>query len=395
MNILILTSKLDPDNFRTAENAKKQILRSDPNSSVTVQDFFSALFPVASRRLYPSLHAASRKHPDFCRVLSDSTALRAPLIIREAPYFILSIGDLIQKSRADIILSTCSAASQYVSIYKKRTGDSVPLVSCVTESAQTSKWILAETDAYLAEGEDAKKRLLKSGVSEEKIFSGGLPVEAALLQSGRSSHCCHFESISGEYTSVRNVLILGSDSVYFSQIDRLLTILFENGIHAVVLTGRNRKLCRELHYRHPEASLVGNVHEVSDYFITADVIIAPAAESNLVKAICAGRPFFALCPRNRILKSHAAYIEQEEIGSVLKRNTAHNMQRFIREIKDPMRHSYECRNMERLRKEYNPSELYRVLLFVSSHSQERAIRISHNMKTPSAGLWEAPVGTFR
>ena len=91
------------------------------------------------------------------------------------------LNTLFEKEKPDIIVCTHPVCAKSVASYIKKTGDNIPLVTCITDISMHPEWITPQTTAYLAPTREVKESLVDRGADRDNVFVTGIPVRQQFL----------------------------------------------------------------------------------------------------------------------------------------------------------------------------------------------------------------------
>jgi len=307
VNILILTGNFGMGHISAANAIAEQILSGCSGAAVAVEDLF---FQMCKSEKYnspfrffvfyaKSLYNFFYKHTDNADKFS-----KLPL----STYFIQALQSLIEKSGADIIISTLPICSRVVSDYKRLKGSTLPLITCITDISSHCEWINPYTDYYLVAAPQVREELIRKGVEPCRIIVSGIPVR-------------------GEFSKPRTVpspadrqklLIMGgglglvpkSESFYV-ELNRL------SGVKTTVITGSNAKLYQALAGKYENIEVLAYVENVPDYMKNADLFLSKPGGISIFEAISVNLPMLIIPPFLQQEKRNGNFILENQLGSVL------------------------------------------------------------------------------
>jgi len=307
MKVLILTGKFGMGHVAAAEAVADRLRARDPGMQVEIIDLMECLYPRIYKDIYLSYNTMVNRMPRIYNSMICLDTQLSRLSWRDKMTSAEIVGRLVNRYEPDVIVSTWLFGSKYVGAYKKKSGSSIPFVTCVTDIVAFDEWIDETTDAYLVGSENTRNELVAKGVDPDIIHVGGIPV-----RSGFGEHC------RAAVTTGKEVLIMGGGLGFIPCADDILdAVSVMPGVHATVITGRNKKLYGELKNRYAGIDVLGYTTDVPKYMGTADVIITKPGGITTFEAIQSELPLFIVNPYFEQEKANAAFIEAEGLGKVI------------------------------------------------------------------------------
>jgi processive 1,2-diacylglycerol beta-glucosyltransferase len=183
--------------------------------------------------------------------------------------------------------------------HAKHAGGKVPgpfVVSVITDFEAHALWMDSCVDLYCVAAEETKARLVARGATAENIAATGIPI-AAKFSSKPDAKAVRKQY--GLRDDLRVLLVLsggfgmGPVAEILEQLDKV-----PNDFQAVVVTGRNEELRRDLaaqDRKHPTHVLgfASNMHEL---MAIADLVITKPGGLTSSEALAMGKPLFILNP---------------------------------------------------------------------------------------------------
>lgn len=153
---------------------------SDKIEEVKIVDVFELAYPEYIDyvyKMYNQVVDKGAKLVNFMYKRSDGTAPSESKAFDFLYNHILgAVTKLLFKENPDIIISAFSICSELISIYKKLSDSTIPLITAITDIYPHSTWINEHTDYYLVAVEETKRQLIQNGVEESSIAVVGMPV---------------------------------------------------------------------------------------------------------------------------------------------------------------------------------------------------------------------------
>ena len=214
--------------------------------------------------------------------------------------------ELFERKRPDVIIATHPICARIVARWKKETGSSLPMVTCVTDLTSHSEWIHRVTDCYLVGTEEIRERLAAKGVSRDIIYVTGIPVRAEFkLPVHRGDR------------KERNLLIMGGGLGMMPRKDSFYEALDTMpGVHTTIITGRNQKLYDRLVNKYENIRVIGFTDRVYEYMAWADLVLTKPGGITMFESIFSELPILAWEPFLEQEKNNARFLVKRGLGRV-------------------------------------------------------------------------------
>lgn len=207
-------------------------------------------------------------------------------------WFARKFQSLIVEYQPDLLVSTWPVGSKYIGAYKKRTKDTIPYITCITDISAHSEWISDETTAYIVSDDVSKRELEKKGIDAGRLFVGGIPVRQDFKVSDAV-----IENNKSKSDGVREVLMMGGGLGLIPGADDMLTYMEKlPKVHVTVITGNNEKLRKSLEGKYKNTDVMGYTKNVAEYMKKADFIISKAGGITLFESIYTETPMMVVYP---------------------------------------------------------------------------------------------------
>lgn len=312
MKISILTGKFGMGHMIVAKAMEEHIKNSYLEAEVEIIDWFDYVSPKLAERYYIFFEAIVNKgfklYNTRYRLLEDKKTDQKPELYS---YFKWHFKKYIQEKRPDVIISTVPLCSQIASLYKEKTGSTIPLITCVTDITGHSEWINKNTDFYMVGSYVVKDKFVMKGVSPEKIHETGIPVRLGFTKKEEA------KLPEGKHIRKR-ILIMGGglgmlpiDNEFYKELECL------SKVDIIIITGKNHSLFHQLSGKFKNITVLGYIYNVYDYMKQADVVITKPGGVTTFEAINAEVPILALNPFLQQEMYNAQYILEMNIGKII------------------------------------------------------------------------------
>jgi processive 1,2-diacylglycerol beta-glucosyltransferase len=206
--------------------------------------------------------------------------------------------DLYDEFRPQVIACSQAFPCGMVADFKKTYNIDVRLVGIVTDYTAHSFWIYPTVDFYVVPDDTVKERLIEKGVSPKCIKVFGIPISPKFNENPNKEEILKKLGLD---SSSPVILIMGGGQG-LGPIKRIIKYLdrVKNDIQIVVITGKNKKLLRDLEKRKPfykkklvVLGFIDNVHEV---MAISDLLITKPGGITTAEALTKGLPMIIVKP---------------------------------------------------------------------------------------------------
>lgn len=354
MKIIIMTGKFGMGHMTAALALKQQIENSHFNADIEVIDWLDYISPSLANKYYSFYHFLVNKgHKIYnirYRILENKKTDQKPDL---SAFFKKSFIKLLDEKKPDIIISTLPACSQFMSLYKEKTGSCIPLITCVTDITGHSEWINKNTDVYFVGSPFVTNKFISKGVLPDRIFETGLPVRLEFLNND------FFETAKSK--DIRQILIMGGGLGMLPK-----TYQFYKGLELLpntevtIITGKNHNLYERLEGKYKNINVLGYVNNVCEYMKQADVIITKPGGITTFEAIYAEVPILALNPSMQQEIYNAQFIQKTGIGTIVHGNSKQCLNEIEKMLDNRRLNNYK-RNIRKIKGQLSKYNLTNVL----------------------------------
>ena len=306
MNILIVTGKFGMGHWSASMSLRQQLLRAFPEAQVEVMDLI-AYTSHNSESMYKWFNVLVTRGSGlfnlYYKFTQNKDSDERPLNDEQCPD---RVEELFERKRPDVIIATHPICARIVARWKKETGSSLPMVTCVTDLTSHSEWIHRVTDCYLVGTQEIKERLVSKGVNRDIIYVTGIPVRAEFkLPVHRGDR------------QERNLLIMGGGLGMMPRKDSFYEALDTMpGVHTTIITGRNQKLYDRLVGKYENIRVIGFTDRVYEYMAWADLVLTKPGGITMFESIFSELPILAWEPFLEQEKNNARFLVKRGLGRV-------------------------------------------------------------------------------
>ena len=176
---------------------------------------------------------------------------------------------------------------------RQRHGVETPVLSFATEPLDASAlWAEPAAEQFVVPSRAARDDLVKLGVRRDRIDVVGYPVRSQFLQPVSKAQARTRLGLEEAFTCL---VSLGGEGIADDPREWIGALL-EEGVHVVVLTGRNPVLRHDLGSlaeRYPQLRLEGYTDRVAEFLAASDLVVGKAGPASVFETLAVGRPFIA------------------------------------------------------------------------------------------------------
>jgi processive 1,2-diacylglycerol beta-glucosyltransferase len=203
------------------------------------------------------------KHQDLLQIITEK---KPELIVTVHPAFVGSIIDLLEKQHLNI-----------------------PVVTIVADIISINRlWADKRAMYTICPSEEAKEKVIKYGVPENRIKAFGFPVREKFnnIAARIKEDTLH---TNPNREDLNFLIVSGAEGA--GNLAKTATILLENfNCRVTIITGRNLKLRATLEKSlvpsFPNRAVVlGFVHNIEEYLLASDILITRASPNTLMEAV--------------------------------------------------------------------------------------------------------------
>lgn len=316
MKILILTSRFGMGHYCAAEAIKEELLESNSNDIIEIVDIVEVLYPTFYKFVYSFFNLFICRFSGVYNLINSFASKHENNCLKRRS--LNKINSLIEKYDPDLIVSSWSACSRYISDYKRECKNDIPLYTYITDITAHDGWVTDMTDKYFVAAKSTMESLVSKGVDREKIVVNGIPVKQQFKQERQ------FNSI-GDYCELqydkKKILIMGGGLGLIPDLNKILDRLYETeSVHITIITGKNKKLFKKLKKDYPKINVIGYTDQVDRYMRMADLLITKPGGISTFEAIYTTTPLYVIKPFLLQEVGNAEFIEKMRIGKVAWEN---------------------------------------------------------------------------
>lgn len=331
LKTLILTSHFGMGHYCAAEAIKEELLASDYDDIIEIVDIVQALYPIIYKLIYGFFNLFICRFSAVYNFINRFATKHENTCLKRRN--LNKINSLIEKYEPDLIVSTWSACSRYISTYKKEYKEDITLYTYITDITVHDGWITDMTDMYFVATKSTRGILVSKGIDADKIIVNGIPVRQSFKQelqfkSINDRQVLSFKSMGDNcelavesHYDKKKILIMGGGLGLIPDLDNILERLYEtSSVHITIITGKNKKLLKRLKEDYPNIEGIGYTDQVHRYMKSADLLITKPGGISTFEAIYSTTPLYVIKPFLSQEVGNAEFIEKMLIGKIAWEN---------------------------------------------------------------------------
>jgi len=283
---------------RAIENALKIL---SPDISVLNINGFHYTNPISEKivnRLYMGIIKRTPGIWDYLydnpKVISSTQRWKSLLHRLNSP----KLKSLYDEFKPGVIACSQAFPCGMVADFKKTYNLDIPLIAVLTDYTAHSFWIYPQVDFYIAPNEIVRERLINKGVNPERIKVFGIPVDPRFRKETDKEIA---RKELGLDSSIPVILVMGGGQG-LGPIKRIVKYLsrVKKDIQIVIITGKNKRLFRDLKKRVPfyrkkvvVLNFVENVHEIMEI---SHLLITKPGGITTAESLSKGLPMIIVKP---------------------------------------------------------------------------------------------------
>ena len=187
MKILIFYASYGGGHLNAAKSINNCLLENYKNIDVELIDCMKYVNKTIEKMTTTAYNQMAKKMPwAWGRIYADSQ--KGPLAhisSRSNKFLAIKLLRLLREKQPDLIISTHPFGSQMCSYLKRKGKIHAKIATIMTDFAPHDQWLVgsAFTDFYFVAHEKMKKYLIRKGISENKIFTTGIPLSNKFLKT--------------------------------------------------------------------------------------------------------------------------------------------------------------------------------------------------------------------
>ena len=346
MKVMILSGRFGFGHEMAANAIREEFERQDCQIEMIQKDLLAYFYPHINRLIYGGFSlVAERCHGIYNLVYRLSERMNAE-IRQGGSMLYFKFKKMMEEEQPDLIVCTHPICVKAAAFYKAKTGDQVPLVSCITDTSIHMGWVAEQVDTYLVPTPEMKEHLIRMGTWADVLVTG-IPVRQQFLErEERESEERRMQRLyemdmdtgmdlerneDGRPSACKRVLVMGGGLGIMPGLEGLLESLHQMpDVHTTVITGKNQNLYQRWAGRFADVEVLGYVGDIADRMKQSDLVITKAGGITMYELIHSRVPMFIIHPFLEQEIMNARYASERGIAKVVWGQE----EDFIQELQD-------------------------------------------------------------
>jgi processive 1,2-diacylglycerol beta-glucosyltransferase len=280
------------------ENAIRML---DVNVEVLNLNAFNYTNPVSEKIVNRLYLGVIKKTPKIWDYLYDNPVIKKKIdVIKNVVHRFNSpkLKILFDRFSPDVVACSQAFPCGMVADFKKTYNSNIPLVAILTDYAPHSYWIYKTVDFYVVPSEEVKIRLIKKGVTQERVKPFGIPFDPKFNRI--IDRQATIKKL-GLIENLPTVLIMGGGQG-LGPIKTVINSLDEttSDFQEIIITGVNKELYKYLSRRlkryKKKILLLKFVDNVDELMVISSLIITKPGGITTAEALTRGLPMLIVKP---------------------------------------------------------------------------------------------------
>ena len=239
---------------------------------------------------------------------------------------------LFEEFKPDVVVCTQAYPCGMVADYKKTHGSTAPLVGVLTDYVPHSYWVYDTVDYYITPSDEVSQRLVKKGVSAQKIKPLGIPFDPHFNDPVDPDQV---RRKLGLVPGIRTVLLMGGGQglgPIKTIVNSLEKVPFD--IQEIIVTGTNKKLFRSVKKKiksfKQKIVLLGYAHNVNELMSVSDLIVTKPGGITTSEALAKKLPMLIIKPIPGQEANNTVYLTQQ--GAAIKVDKPAHIDAIVKDL---------------------------------------------------------------
>lgn len=313
--ILIIYENIGTGHKRTAEAIKKAF---DKHSDIEagIENPFGEKFPSLSYLSTQIYLKALKLTPELWGYIyemeRDKIERKFNKLLGKSIYTFIK--NYILDYKPDAIICTHPFSCSILSQIKKSI--SIPVYAILTDYDVHAYWIHGFIDGYFVGCDEMKKSMAKMGVSEDKIYVTGIPIDESFYKVNDKVKIREKLNFDIE----KSLILVMGGGLGLGNIEKSVKILKEyDDLQIAVICGYNRSLKKRLlEYAGDNVHVYGHVDNVHEFMDAADLLITKSGGLTITEAIVKKLPMVIFDPIPGQEERNLQYLLKKKIAVRVK-----------------------------------------------------------------------------
>ena len=255
----------------------------------------------------------------------------AHIATRSNTIFAIKLLKLLRKKKPDIIISTHPFGSQMCSYLKRKGKITAKLATIMTDFSPHDQWLIGHetTDFFFVAHDKMKEYLISKGISENKIFSTGIPISSRFLKEYNKSEILNEFKLEnnkktilffagGEFGLGRNITL------------KILKILIKNfnDIQVIAISGKNQKMKAKFesivkeYNKENSVKILEFTNKVPELMAISDLVISKPGGLTTSESLASNLPMVIINPIPGQEEENAEFLEEKGTAIWIRKDSS-------------------------------------------------------------------------
>lgn len=251
----------------------------------------------------------------------------------------IKLKKLLQTINPDLIISTHPFSSQMCAYLKKKGKINSKIATIMTDYAPHPQWLTDSDfmDYYFVAHDEMKNQIIKTGISQNKVFATGIPLSNRFLQSYNKEETL---SYFGLLPNKKTVLFFagGEFGLSKSKTYKILDTLAKNfdNIQIIAISGKNKKMHRnfedivEENNKEDCIKVLSYTNKVPELMSISDMVITKPGGLTTTESLASGLPIIVINPIPGQEEENAEFLEKENLAIWIRKRD--NIEEVLKDI---------------------------------------------------------------
>ena len=261
-----------------------------------------------------------------------SDAQKGPLAhitTRSNMIFAIKLLKLLRNKQPDIIISTHPFGSQMCSYLKRKRKITSKIATIMTDFSPHDQWLVGNeyTDYFFVAHNKMKNYLISKNISENKIFSTGIPISSRFLKKYNKKEILNELKLE---ENKKTILFFGGGEFGLGknktvQIFEDLVKNFDN-IQVIAIAGKNEKM--KLNFenivknnnKQNNVKILEYTNKIPELMSISDLVISKPGGLTTSESLASNLPMIIINPIPGQEEENAEFLEENQTGIRIKKN---------------------------------------------------------------------------
>lgn len=235
----------------------------------------------------------------------------------------LKLKKFFETTEPDLIICTHPFASQMCAYLKRKGTINCTLATVMTDYIPHPQWLTDSEymDYYFVAHAEMKYELVRSGISESKVFATGIPLSNRFLKSYNKEETLHY---FGLQPGKKTVLFFAGGEFGLSQ-SRTYKILdtmakkFHN-IQIIAIAGKNKKMQKNFeeivdeYNKQDSIKVLSYTNKVPELMSISDMVLTKPGGLTTTESLASGLPIIVINPIPGQEEENAEFLESQNLA---------------------------------------------------------------------------------